>query len=322
MRYNCHINVEVCCSIKSIKYIYKYIYKGTDCASFTVQDSGENGPIEVNEIKQYRKARCIIAIEAVYRLFRFPMYSMSPPILQMQVHLPGMHMVPFNHDDNLEDVLERAKSQRSMLTEFFRMNVEDPEARKYLYREFPEHYTWNKSKKLWKPRKICFQIGRLVYAYPSEGERYYLWVLLNHVRGSTSFESIRSVKACFRDACEELGLVETDRSLDEALTEATAFQMPSALRRMFATIIVFCEYTNIRVLWDKHVEALGEDYHRVHANSAYVEQLVLRDIADIVRSMGKDIKSYGLPNIDESGGFTTMETLSLFLLINNNKQFC
>ena len=54
----------------------------------------------------------------------------------------------------------------------------------------------------------------------------------------------------------------------------------------------------------------------------YVEQLVLRDIADIVRSMGKDIKSYGLPNIDESGGFTTMETLSFIFLINNNKQFC
>ena len=47
----------------------------------------------------------------------------------------------------------------------------------------------------------------------------------------------------------------------------------------------------------------------------YVEQLVLRDIADIVRSMGKDIKSYGLPNIDESGGFTTMETLS-FIFFN------
>ena len=102
----------------------------------------------------------------------------------------------------------------------------------------------------------------------------YGYVLLNHVRGPTSFESIRSVrgveKACFRDACEELGLVETDRSLDEALTEATAFQMPYALRRMFATIIVFCEYTNIYVLWDKHVEALDEDYHRVHANSAYI----------------------------------------------------
>ena len=72
------------------------------------------------------------------------------------------------------------------------------------------------------------------------------------------------------------------------------------------------------------MEALGEDYHRVHANPLYIEQLVLCDIyiADIVRTMGKDFKSYGLPDIDESGGFTTMETLSLFLLINNNKQFC
>jgi len=30
---------------------------------------------------------------------------MYPPVLHMQVHLPGMHMVPFNDDDNLEDVL-------------------------------------------------------------------------------------------------------------------------------------------------------------------------------------------------------------------------
>jgi hypothetical protein len=55
----------------------------------------------------------------------------------MQVHLPGMHVVPFNDDDNLEDVLECARNQRSMLTEFFKMNSEDPNAQRYLYREFP-----------------------------------------------------------------------------------------------------------------------------------------------------------------------------------------
>ena len=132
-----------------------------------------------------------------------------------------------------------------MLKEFFRMNSEDPNARRYLYREFPEHYTWNKSKKVWKPRKRRFQIGRLVYAYPSEGERFYLRVLLNHVRGPTSFISIRTVRGVvsptFRECCDKLGLVETDRSLDNALSEAVAFQMPCALRRMFATIMVFCE---------------------------------------------------------------------------------
>ena len=104
MRYNCHINVEVSSSIKGCKYL------------FAVVNQDQNGEIEINEIKQYRKARCITSIEAVYRLYRFPMFSMCPQVLQMQVHLPGMHMVPFNDDDNLEDVLERARNQRSMLT--------------------------------------------------------------------------------------------------------------------------------------------------------------------------------------------------------------
>jgi len=87
------------------------------------------------------------------------------------------------------------------------------------------------------------------------------------------------VSPTFRECCEKLGLVETDRSLDNALSEAVAFQMPCALRRMFATIMVFCEYTNIRTLWDKHFESMAEDYVRVHGNSSSVEQFVLRDIA-------------------------------------------
>jgi hypothetical protein len=64
MRYNCHINVEACCNIKSIKYIYKYIYKGHDNASFSIELGTTDGPIEINEVKQYKKARCITAMEA------------------------------------------------------------------------------------------------------------------------------------------------------------------------------------------------------------------------------------------------------------------
>jgi hypothetical protein len=99
-------------------------------------------------------------------------------------------MVPFNDTDSLEEVAARALSQRSMLTEYFKMNIEDPKAHQYLYREFPEHYIWVKSGKYWKPRKQRFQIGRLVYANPAEGCMYYLRILLNHVRGVTSYESL------------------------------------------------------------------------------------------------------------------------------------
>ena len=72
-------------------------------ASFAVGPD-ETGDIEINEIKQYRNARCVTAIEAIYRLYRFPIYSMSPPVLQMTVHLPGMHMVSWKETENLEDV--------------------------------------------------------------------------------------------------------------------------------------------------------------------------------------------------------------------------
>nr|TKW32380.1 hypothetical protein SEVIR_2G165399v2 [Setaria viridis] len=76
--------------------------------------------------------------------------------------------------------------------------------------------------------------------------------------------------------------------------------MPCALRRLFAMIIVFCEYTNIRGLCDKHFESMAEDYRQTHGSCRLVLQLVLKDIADIVRSMGKDMRSYGLPELDES----------------------
>jgi len=46
-RYECHINVEVCTSVQAVKYVFKYIYKGSDRAHVAIQ--GES----VDEIKQY-----------------------------------------------------------------------------------------------------------------------------------------------------------------------------------------------------------------------------------------------------------------------------
>uniref|UniRef100_A0A0E0JZT3 ATP-dependent DNA helicase n=1 Tax=Oryza punctata TaxID=4537 RepID=A0A0E0JZT3_ORYPU len=46
---------------------------------------------------------------------------------------------------------------------------------------------------------------------------------------------------------------------------------------------------------------MSEDYGRGNTNPAAVEQMVLRDIHDLLYSMGKDITGYGLPEINDIG---------------------
>jgi hypothetical protein len=75
--------------------------------------------------------------------------------------------------------------------------------------------------------------------------------------------------------------------------------MPSSLRRLFAIILVFCEPSNVRGLWNKHLEAMSEDYSRNYKCKYTVEQMVLKNIRDMLQSMGKDIRSFPLPEVDE-----------------------
>jgi hypothetical protein len=86
------------------------------------------------------------------------------------------------------------------------------------------------------------------------------------------------------------------------MMEAATFQMPCALRQLFATILVFFEATEIRQLWDKHLASMSEDYRRNNFNEVTIEQMVLRDIRNMLQSMGKDIKSYRLPDLLETDG--------------------
>jgi len=63
-KYDCHINVEIAVTVKAVKYIHKYIYKGHDRTTMVVE-----GPVD--EIKRYIDARYVSSCEAVWRLFRF-----------------------------------------------------------------------------------------------------------------------------------------------------------------------------------------------------------------------------------------------------------
>ncbi|KAI7756269.1 hypothetical protein M8C21_015503 [Ambrosia artemisiifolia] len=147
---------------------------------------------------------------------------------------------------------------------------EDEAARQYLYKDFPKYFTWKDSSRSWNRRIVRPQRGRIVSANPAEGERYYLRILLSNIKGPTSFEDLCTVNGekytTFRRAALEIGLIENDDSLSQCLTEASLFQFPNALRRLFETIMIFCEPGDIRKLWNEHFDALSED-HRFYYQS-------------------------------------------------------
>ena len=51
--YKAHINVELCSSVKSIKYIYKYIHKGSDKVIFAVQNVNDNDEVTSCQMVRY-----------------------------------------------------------------------------------------------------------------------------------------------------------------------------------------------------------------------------------------------------------------------------
>ncbi|XP_028551783.1 uncharacterized protein LOC114579918 [Dendrobium catenatum] len=298
--YNCHINVEICSGIKAVKYIYKYIYKGHD--KISVSFSQQNAQNNFDEIQHYQDGRWVSAQEALWRIFEFDLNEMYPSVCNLQLHLEEKQPIYYKDNQNLLDILKINIKKKTMLTEFFNLNEIDSEARKYLYREIPEKYVWDKTKKSWKRRQKYEQIGRINTTNPTDGERYYLRILLNHVYGPTSFSDLLHVNgihcSTFKEAAEKHGLLEMDNYITECLNDASVYQMPYAFRQLFVVILIYCEPTNVRQLWIDYYKDLSQDYQN---NSMITdEECMVKTLSDIklcLERMGSSLDEYDLPKM-------------------------
>ena len=159
-KYHCHINVECISSVKAIKYIYKYVYKGHDCTTMEFETCQD-------EVKQYLDAHYVTACEALWRIYHFHMHDEHPNVVRLQIHLPNEQMVSWeqNAAQNLQQVAVQAAEKYTTLTGYFKVNEEFSKAHNYLYQDFPMHFVWiNKGNRRWKIRQQGGAIGRMVYA--------------------------------------------------------------------------------------------------------------------------------------------------------------
>eukprot|EP00794_Sanderia_malayensis_P000981 gene981-biopygen234 len=121
LKFDCLINAEVCTTIKSVKYIFKYIHKGNDMAHVEIreghQEPDAHHDIVHDEIRQYLNSRYVGPHQAMYKLMRYEMYDKSHTIVRLAIHLPDQQAVYFTDPDQAAH-----RNNDSMLMAYFTLN--------------------------------------------------------------------------------------------------------------------------------------------------------------------------------------------------------
>ena len=316
MQFYAHINVEYCEWSMLIKYLFKYISKGTDrIVTHITRTLGSAGPstsqrsLHVDEIKNFQDARFIGPHEACWRILAFSIHSRDPPVQILAVHLENMQRVNFRRQQRLQSVVDSEHNKRTTLTEWFRYNLYNTDGRHLTYLDFPKEYAWYKDGKYWQRRRRAsvISIGRLTYVHPNSGDAFYLRLLLCHQKGSQSFRHIRTVDGVLyptnRAACEALGLLGGDQEWNIALQEASFSATPARMRNLFCQILIFCEVSQPVTLLQSHADSMSEDIPAILSEILHIQDLhvspedlhhgLMYELQAILTSYGKSVKDFG-----------------------------
>ena len=308
-RFQCHINVECCTSTKAAKYLYKYVTKGNDRAMVTTEVEGEPR----DEIAEYQDLRSVGSSEAAWHLQSFPITERFPAVQALRVHLKEQQQVIFDADTETE-ALE--KQRETELTAFFVFNQTQRNSNLDMeqmpqYVDMPKGHVYDKAKKEWRKRQRNrgeATIGRVHTVNPVSGDVYYLRLLLHDdfCRGKTSFENMHQLASgqiceSYKEVCCELGLLDDDREWHRVLEETATTRMCPQIREMFIIILIFCQPSNPRTLFDEHWKEWIDDFEiqgqrsGVALTESQKHTMLLLDLELRLQSYEMDLYKCGLP---------------------------
>ncbi|XP_072158483.1 uncharacterized protein [Bemisia tabaci] len=306
LKYDAHINVEICSSIRSVKYLFKYIYKGYDaaCVEF-VEKNNDVNKIDYDETIAFTNMRYVSSHECIWRIHSNELHEQSHTIIRLAVHGPGHQNVYFKEGKE-ERALKCSESKKTTLTAWFELNEKDTYAHNYLYYEIPEKYIFDNNKWVKRKNKCKKVIGRMYGVSPNDTDRFYLRMLLLHVKGAKSFSDLLQFNGTtyktFKEVVIARGLLQDDTEWFHCLHEMENYHMPKQLREMFAYICCFCEPTSPFDLWNTFKTSLTEDKKGKCLQED--ENDALAEIENILMSNGFSCEKLGLP-VPKKGGFST-----------------
>ena len=234
-----------------------------------------------------------------------------PAVERQDIHLENQQTITFKPDKVLNAVTEPKDTK---LTAWFKLNIVDKKAREFTYMEIPQHYRWDTTKKQWIARKKesdrtpC--IGRIYTVLRSQGELYFLRLLLISSRGCTSFQDIRTyggnVYNTYKDVAYAMGLLSDDREIVYALEEVACYGTPGKMRQTFALMIRHSEIARPDKIWNRFKEEMMNDLMyeerkktmpNLKLDIEKVVNMCLNQIEDILMDMGTSLNAIDLlPN--------------------------
>ncbi|KAF0707135.1 hypothetical protein AaE_013752, partial [Aphanomyces astaci] len=255
-KYNCHINVEVCTSIKAVKYLYKYVGKGSDRIPYAVFTDRERQP----EAREYVEGHYVIFLEAITRIRGYDLQRMSHAVEVLPVHEKDQQHCTYDETHDAESVV--ARNQKTKLISFFLAcaqgltGIDGVSVKNCLYLDFPQYFRFDQKTKLWVERKNHIKvIDRIDSVSLRQKERFYIRTLLCRKYGPTSFEDLRTVHGTlyptYEEAALSMGLLENDEECVVCIRQATLDCMDGQLHELFANILVHCLPANTRALFDQ-----------------------------------------------------------------------
>ncbi|XP_071698423.1 ATP-dependent DNA helicase RRM3-like isoform X2 [Rutidosis leptorrhynchoides] len=125
---------------------------------------------------------------------------------------------------------------------------------------------WNKNSRKWTKLVGQRTVGRINFVPPKSGECYYLRILLNKVKGPTSFEDIRTVNGIvydtFKEACYALGLLSDDREYIASIKETHEWASGDHCRSLFVSLITTDSLSFPDRVWQEMHDLLFDDLKR------------------------------------------------------------
>ena len=229
LKYETHINVEICTSIKFVTYLYKYVFKKSNHVDVSIEitlivnesmrrinheRAHRNDIVEfVDEIKIYHDVKWMSFCEIAWRILELKIEKIKLSINRFQIHLKNQQRLLINSNDSIivEIFQINEKFRQITLIEYFKMNKRAQQMKKqnnfsfyehnivvrdlknYFYHDILEHFVWDKREKIWNIRKRNQCVDRIYFISFKIDDVFYLRLLLFNRKKCTSFENLRTI---------------------------------------------------------------------------------------------------------------------------------